>query len=407
MITLSRRAGLKAIAALPLLAAPFSRPARADSQTIKIGVLTDMSSWGRDNGGPGSVYAANAAVREAGGEIGGRKIEILVGDHKMIPDVGVSIARKWFDEDNVDVITDLEHSAIALGVSDLAVRKNRIALMSGPGASEITNARCNARTVQFTYDTYALGKVMAKAIAAQGAKTWYFITADYAFGKQLQADTTRFVEEGGGKVLGASLHPAGTPDFSALLLQAQSSGADVIAFANTGTDCTNCLKQAKEFGLATGGKRIAGLSMFLTDVGAAGLDVAQGAYMTVSDYWDMNPEAAAWSQGYLKSVGMMPTMLQTGTYGALVHYLKAVKAAGTPEAGAVMAKMQELRINDIFTKDAVLRKDGRVVRDMYLAQVKTPAESKKPWDFLKIVQTVPGADAYRPVSESVCGLLKS
>jgi branched-chain amino acid transport system substrate-binding protein len=405
MITLSRRAGLKAAALLPF--AGLATRASAQGKPIRIGVLTDMSSWGRDNGGPGSVYAAQAAANEAGGAVGGQKIEILVGDHKMIPDVGVSIARKWFDEDGVDVITDLENSAIALGVSDLALQKNRIALMSGAGASEITNSRCNARTVQFTYDTYALGKVMAKAISAEGAKTWYFLTADYAYGKQLQADTTRFVEAAGGKVLGASLHPAGTPDFSSLLLQAQASGADVVAFANTGTDCTNCLKQAKEFGLSTGGKRIAGLSMFLTDVHAAGLDVAQHAYMTVSDYWDMNPAAASWCQGYLKSVGMMPTMLQTGTYGAVAHYLKAVKAAGTSEAGAVMEKMQELPINDIFTRNAVLRKDGRVVRDMYLAQVKTPTESKGPWDYLKIVQTVPGADAYRPVSESVCGLLKA
>ena len=403
MTRITRRAMLGAAAAVPFVA----DRARAAGEPVRIGVLTDMSSWGRDNGGPGSVYAAQAAINEAGGTVAGRPVELLVGDHKMIPDVGMTIARKWFDEMGVHAITDLENSAVALGVSDLAKQKDRIALMTGPGASDISNSRCNDREVQFTYDTYALGKVMAKAISAQGAKTWFFITADYAYGKTLEADTTTFLQQAGGKVLGHAVHPSGTADFSALLLQAKASGADVIAFANTGADCTNCLKQAQEFGLTTGGTRVVGLSMFLTDVHAAGLEVAGGAYMTVSDYWDMTPETATWSRAYLAKVGLMPTMLQTGCYGAVRHYLKAVNAAGSTEAGAVMAKMRELPIEDMFTKRAVLRLDGRVERDMYLAQVKTPAQSKGAWDYLRIVQTVPGADCTRPAAESVCPLFKS
>jgi branched-chain amino acid transport system substrate-binding protein len=325
----------------------------------------------------------------------------------MTPDVGIAIARRWLDQDGVLAICDLEHSAIALGTMDLCKQKDRIALMSGPGSSDITNARCNDRAAQFTYDTYALGKVMAKAVAAQGGKKWFFITVDYAFGKTLQADATRFVLESGGQVVGSALHPAGTADFSSLLLQAQSSGADVIALANTGTDCTNCIKQADEFKLTQNGVKIAALSMFLTDVHGAGLKTAKGALMVVADYWDMNKQTAEWCQGYLKAVGLMPTMLQTGTYGAVRHYLKAIKAAGSTDSAAVMDKMRELHVQDIFTKDAVLRKDGRVVRDMYLARVKTPEESKYPWDYLQIVQTVKGEDAYRPLSESVCPLVKA
>ncbi len=403
MSAITRRAVMGAAAAAPFIASRV----RAQTEPVRIGVLTDMSSWGRDNGGPGSVYAAQAAAAEIGNTVAGRPVEILVGDHKMIPDVGMTIARKWFDEMGVHVITDLENSAVALGVSDLAKNKDRIALMTGPGASDISNARCNDREVQFTYDSYALGKVMAKAISAQGAKTWFFITADYSYGKALESDTTTFLTQLGGKVVGHAVHPSGTADFSALLLQAQASGADVIAFANTGADCTNCLKQASEFGLTQGGIRVAGLSMFLTDVHAAGLEVAGGAYMTVSDYWDMNPEAAAWSRAYLAKIGLMPTMLQTGCYGAVHHYLKAVAAAGSTDSGTVMAKMRELPIQDIFTKKATLRLDGRVERDMYLTQVKTPAQSKGPWDYLRIVQTVPGADCTRPASESVCPLFKS
>lgn len=401
-----RRNLLRAAAGASLLAVPALRRSAAQNQPLRIGVLTDMSSWGRDNGGPGSVYAANAAAKDFKGEVAGRKVEIVVGDHKMSPDVGTTIAWKWFDEGGVEVIADVPNSAIALAVSGLCKDKNRIALLSAPGSSELTNTRCNDRTVQFTYNSYATAKVTTTALMAEGAKTWFFITADYAFGKQLQTDATAFIQQAGGKVLGSALHPTGNADFSALLLQAQSSGADVLALANSGTDCTNTLKQAAEFGLTQSRQRMAGLGMFLTDVHAAGLEVAQNTHYTTAFYWDMNPQAAEWSKGYLAQVGLMPTMLQIGVYGAVLHYLKAVAAAGISDAGAVMAKMQELPVKDIFTKEARLRADGQVIRDMYLVRVKTPRQSKAPWDYLEIVRTVSGEDAYRPASESACPLIK-
>lgn len=400
-----RRLLLKGAAVAPLLAAPALRT-KAEPRTLKIGVLTDMSSWGRDNGGPGSVYAANAAAEEFNREVAGRSVEILVGDHRMSPDIGMTIARKWIDADGVEVIADVPNSAIALAVSGLCKQKNRIALLSGAGSSALTNERCNDRTVQFTYNTYATAKVTTEALAAQGAKTWFFITADYAFGKQLQADATAFIQQTGGKVLGHALHPTGTSDFSSLLLQAQASRADVVALANAGTDCTNALKQANEFGLTRSGQKIVALAMFLSDVHAAGLEIAQNTLFTTAFYWDMNPKAAEWSKRYLAQVRLMPTMLQIGVYGAVRHYLRAVQAAGTSDAGAVMAKMQELPITDIFETNAKLRADGQVIRNMYLARVKTPKESKGPWDYLQFVRTVSGAEAFRPASESACPLLK-
>lgn len=400
-----RRTLLKAAAMTALVAAPALR-VRAETRPLRIGVLTDMSSWGRDNGGPGSVYAANAAANEVNRQVAGRAVEVLVGDHQMSPDIGMSIARKWIDEDGVEVIADVPNSAIAFAVSGLCKEKNRIALLSGAGSSELTNSRCNDRTVQFTYNTYATSKVTTNALAAQGAKTWFFITADYTFGKQLEADATAFIQKAGGKVLGHALHPTGTSDFSALLLEAQSSRVDVVALANAGTDCTNALKQAAEFGLNQTGQKIAALAMFSSDVHAAGLQIAQNTLFTTAFYWNMNPQAAEWSKGYLAQVGLMPTMLQIGVYGAVRHYLKAVDAARTSDTATVMAKMQELPVTDIFTASAKLRADGQVIRDMYLARVKTPRESKGPWDDLEIVRTVKGEDAFRPASESACPLLK-
>jgi branched-chain amino acid transport system substrate-binding protein len=398
---LNRRTLLGAASALALPAI-----ARAQAGPIRIGVLTDMSSWGRDNGGPGAVYAVNAAVKEAGGKAAGRPVEVLVGDHKMLPDLGLQIARQWFDE-GVHAITDLENSAVGLAVSALAANKDRIALISGSGSSDITNARCNNRTVAFTYDTYSIAKVTANALAKQGAKTWFFIGADYAFGKQLIADATGFIVAGGGKVLGQALHPPGTSDYSALLLEAQSSKADVIALANTGTDCTNALKQAQEFGVARGGQRMATLAMFDTDVVAAGLQVAQNTLMVTSAWGNMSPEARKWTEGYHGATGLMPTMLQLGDYGVVKHYLKAVDAGGTTDSGPVMAKMQALPIQDIFCRQGTLRADGRVMREMYLMRVKTPEQAKLPYDYLELIETVAPEDAFRPAKDSACPLLKA
>ena len=402
MAQITRRAALAGTAAA--LASPALVRAQ-DNAPLRIGVLTDMSSWGRDNGGAGSVYAANQAAREMKDKLG-RPVEIIVGDHKMTPDLGVQIVRGWFDTGAVDAIADVPHSAIALAVSGLAAEKDRIALFSGPGSSDITGSRCNARTVQFTYDTYATTKVATTALMAEGAKSFYFIVVDYAFGRSLQQDATAAIQKAGGKALGAVTHPAGTTDFSSLLLQAKASGADVIALCNSGQDCTNALKQAAEFGITRDGTRMTGLGMFLTDVHGAGLAIAQNTVFATSSYWNMNPETTAWSKAYFAQVGMMPTMLHAGTYGVVLHYLRAVQAAGGKDSATVMAKMRELPINDAFVKDARLRADGRVVRDMYLARVKTPAESKAPWDYLELVRTVKAEDAVRPVAESACPLLK-
>ena len=389
------------------LATPVRGPARAQGGgPIRVGVLTDMSSWGRDNGGPGAVYAVNQAVKEAGGSVLGRPVEVLVGDHKMLPDLGLSIAREWFDR-GVDAITDLENSAVGLAVSALAASKDRLCLISGSGSSDITNGRCNNRTVAFTYDTYSIAKVTANALAQQGAKTWFFIGADYAFGKQLIADATMFITAGGGKVLGTALHPAGTTDFSALLLQAQSSKADVVALANTGTDCTNALKQAQEFGVARGGQRVVTLAMFDTDVIAAGLGVAQNTLMVTSAWGNMSAEARTWTEGYFAATRLMPTMLQLGDYGVVTHWLKAMAAAGTAEAGPVMAKMQAMPIKDLFCRGGTLRADGRVMREMYLMRVKTPEQAVMPYDYLELIGTVAAEDAFRPVKDSVCPLLKT
>ncbi len=401
---LSRRA--LAQAGLGLLALPAIRPARA-AAPLRLGVLVDMSSWGRDTGGPASVVAAQMAAEEMGGSVGGRPIEILGGDHRMNPDLGVQIARGWIDNQDVQAIVDVPNSALGLAISGFCKEKNRLALLSGPGASAITNQACNVNTVQFTYDTYALAHVTGAALVAEGAKSWYFITADYAFGHQLQADATAFIEKAGGKVLGHALHPTGASDFSSVLLAAQASKADVVAFANAGQDTDNGVKQAAEFGIGQrlNGQRIAALLMFIADVHAIGLPVAQGIMLTTASYWNLNAETRAWSERFFARTKVMPTMEQTGTYGVVLHYLKAVAKVGT-DPQAVMAEMRAMPINDVFVKNGYLRPDGRVIRDMYLVRVKSPAESKEPWDYYEIVRTVKGEDAFRPLADSLCPLVK-
>jgi branched-chain amino acid transport system substrate-binding protein len=399
-----RRSVLGAAAGASLLAAPWVRRAAA-AEPIRLGVLVDMSSWGRDTGGPGSVVAAQMAAEEMGGQIAGRPIEILSGDHQMKTDVGLEIARNWIDTKNALAIVDVPNSAIGIAISGLAKQKNRLALLSGAGSSAITDKLCNANTVQFTYDTYALAKVTTQALSALGAKTWYFITADYSFGHQLQADATRFIQEAGGRVLGAALHPTGTSDFSSQLLAAQASKADAIALANAASDTVNTIKQAAEFGIgeSRNGQRVAALLMFLSDVHGLGLEAAQGTLMTTACYWNMNAQTRAWSERFFARAKVMPNMEQAGTYGVVLHYLKAVAKVGT-DPQAAMRQMQAMPINDVFFKGTV-RADGRALHDMYLAQVKRPSESKEAWDYLKILKTVGGDQAFRPVSESSCPLL--
>jgi branched-chain amino acid transport system substrate-binding protein len=394
--------------ALALSTTAVSTPslAQVSDDVVRIGVLTDLSSWGRDNSGPGSVEAAKMAVEEFGKTVLGKPIEIISADHQMKSDVGVQIARNWFDNGKVDAVVDIPNSAIAIAVHNLARERNRIALLSGPGSSALTDELCSPNTVQFTYDTYALSKVTASAVVAEGGKSWYFITADYAFGSQLENDATRFIKASGGTVVGGVRHPTNTADFSSFALQAQNSKANVVAFANAGQDTDNSIKQAGEFGLVKGGQKLVGLLMFDTDVHAIGLDAAQGTYLTTASYWNMDDKTRAWSKKFFAKTNVMPTMIQTGVYGSVLHYLKAIKAAGTDDPAKVMAKMRELPIEDTFVHGGKLREDGRVIRDMYLAKVKKPSESKEPWDYLDIVKTVKGEDAYRPVSESKCPLLK-
>ncbi|HXQ06164.1 MAG TPA: ABC transporter substrate-binding protein [Bradyrhizobium sp.] len=380
--------------------------AQISDDAVRIGVLTDLSSWGRDNSGPGSVEAARMAVEEFGPTVLGKPIQIISADHQMKTDVGTQIAREWFDNGKVDAVVDIPNSGIAIAVHNMAKERNRIALLSGPGASSLTDELCSPNTVHFAYDTYALSKVTASAVIKEGGKSWFFITADYAFGQQLEKDANRFIKELGGTVLGSVRHPTNTADFSSFALQAQSSKANVVAFANAGQDTDNAIKQSGEFGLVQGGQKLVGLLMFDTDVHAIGLQAAQGTYMTTPSYWNMDDNTRAWSKKFFAKTGVMPTMIHTGVYGSVLHYLKAIRAAGTDDPAQVMAKMRELPIEDVFVHGGTLRADGRVIRDMYLARVKQPSASKKPWDYLDIVKTVKGEDAYRPVSESKCPLLK-
>jgi branched-chain amino acid transport system substrate-binding protein len=395
-----------ALAAVLSLIAVSAANAQISNDVVRIGVLTDLSSWGRDNSGPGSVEAAKMAVEEFGPTVLGKPIEIISADHQMKVDVGAQTARGWFDKDNVDAVVDIPNSGIAIAVHNLARERNKIALLSGPGASSLTDELCSPNTVHFTYDTYALSKVTAAAVVKQGGKSWFFVTADYAFGHQLESDATRFIKEMGGTILGSVRHPTNTADFSSFALQAQNSKADVVAFANAGQDTDNAIKQSGEFGLVKGGQKLVGLLMFDTDVHAIGLEAAQGTYLTTASYWNMDEATRAWSKKFFARTKGMPTMIQTGVYGSVLHYLKAIKAAGTDDPSKVMAKMRELPIEDTFVHGGKLREDGRVIRDMYLARVKKPSESKEPWDYLEIVQTVKGEDAYRPLSESKCPLLK-
>lgn len=397
----------RTILALAITVATASNAsAQISNDVVRIGVLTDLSSWGRDNSGPGSVEAAKMAVEEFGPTVLGKPIEIVGADHQMKTDVGLQIVRDWFDNGKVDAVADIPNSGIAIAVHNMVRERNKIALLSGPGASSLTDELCSPNTVHFSYDTYALSKVTASAVVKEGGKSWFFVTADYAFGQQLEKDATRFIKELDGKVLASVRHPTNTADFSSFVLQAQNSRADVVAFANAGQDTDNAIKQSGEFGLVQAGQTLVGLLMFETDVHAVGLQAAQGTYMTTASYWNMDDKTRAWSKRFFAKTNVMPTMIHTGVYGSVLHYLKAIKAAGTDDPAAVMAKMRELPVEDTFVHGGKLREDGRVIRDMYLARVKKPSDSKEPWDYLEIVKTIRGEDAYRPVSESQCTLLK-
>jgi branched-chain amino acid transport system substrate-binding protein len=389
---------------LLLLAALLASAAAPASAQVKIGVLSDMNSLYADITGKGTGVAARMAAEDFGPVLG-KPVEIVTADHENKPDVAVNIVRNWYDNEGVDMVTDGGSSAVALAVEEVSRQKHKLVLFNGPASSDITGKNCSAYAAHWNYDTYALSHVTGSAVVKAGGKSWFFIGADYAFGHALERDTAQVVESEGGKVLGAVYAPINTSDFSSFLLQAQASKADIVGLANAGGDTTNSIKQGSEFGITRGGQKFAALLMFITDVNALGLKAAQGLQFTTAFYWDQNDETRAFSQRFIKEVGHMPTMVQAGVYSATLHYLKAIKALGNKDPLQVMAKMREMPINDFMTHNGRLRIDGRVVRDMYLVEVKKPEESKGPWDYLKIVNTVPGDKAYRPLDAGGCPLV--
>ena len=372
---------------------------------VKLGVLTDETGVFSSLSGEGSIEATRMAVEDFGGKAAGKPIEIIHADHQNKTDIGASIARRWMDVDGVDVIIDVPNSAIVLAVQQLAKEKNRVLLVSTAGTADLTGKACSPVGVHWTWDTYAFAASSAKSIVQRGGNSWFFLTADFAFGHAMQRDATRFIEAAGGKVVGGVSHPLNNADFASFLLQAQSSRAKVVALANGGTDMTNSIKQAAEFGIPQGGQRLAALAAFITDVHAVGLAGAQGLLLTTSFYWDRTEESRQWSKRFFERRGVIPTQTQAGVYSAVTHYLKAVDALGSDEAKAVVAKMRDMPIHDFFADRGFIRLDGRMVHDMYLVEVKKPEESRYPWDYYKILQTIPGEEAFRPMGDGGCPLL--
>jgi branched-chain amino acid transport system substrate-binding protein len=380
--------------------------AQISDDIVRIGVLNDQSNVYADLGGPGSVIAARMAIEDVGGKVLGKPIDMLVADHQSKADVGASIARQWFDSDKVDLVIGFDNSSVALAVEQVAFQKNRIAIAGAIGTTAFTGKACTPNEAAWVYDAYALTNTLARSVVGRGQNTWFFITVDYSLGHSLEADATAAVVASGGKVLGSARHPLNTADFSAYLLQAQASGAKVVALANAGGDMTNSIKQANEFGLANAGQTIVSLLTFITDVNSVGLKAAQGLTFVTAFYWDRDDESRAWSKRFFELHKRMPTMAQAAIYSAIRHYLRAIEAVGTDEAKAVMAKMRDIPVNDFYAKNGKVREDGRMVHDMYFVQVKKPEESTRPRDYYKILSTIPGDQAFRPLDEGGCPLVK-
>jgi branched-chain amino acid transport system substrate-binding protein len=378
---------------------------KLSDNAIRIGFITDMSGVYADIDGSGGVTAIQMAIDDFKAKNPGLTIELFNADHQNKADIASAKAREWFDQKGLDLLIGGTNSAASLAMKAVALEKKKPFISIGAGASSLTNEECTPYTVHYAYDTYALATVTGGAVVRAGGKTWFFLTADYAFGKTLQNDTAAVVIANGGKVLGDIRHPLNASDFSSFMLQAQSSGAQILGLANAGGDTINSIKAANEFGV-TKTMKLAGLLMFNTDVHSLGLALAQGLYMTDAWTWNQSAESRAWAQRYFAKVKAMPSAVQAGDYSAVTQYLLAVKAAGTDDGDAVMAQLKKARINDMFTQDGYIRADGRMIHDMRLVQVKTPAESKEPWDYVKLVEIVPGDKAFRPASESKCPLIK-
>jgi branched-chain amino acid transport system substrate-binding protein len=383
-----------------------AKKGKFSDNVVKIGVLTDMTGYYSDLAGPGSVLAAQMAVEDFGGKVAGMPIQVINADHQNKADIASNTARKWFDEEKVDVIADLVSSSTAGAVMPVAAEKKRITLLSGPATTAFTGEKCTPYNVHYTYNNWALANGTGREVVRQGGDSWYFVTADYIFGKSLEEDTSKVVKAAGGKVLGAARHPSpGTTDFSSYLLQAQASGAKIIGLANAGADTVNCIKQAKEFGV-TPKQSLAGLLVFISDIHSLGLETAKGMYLTTSFYWDLNDDTRKWSQKFFARHKKMPTMVHAGVYSAVTQYLNAVKAVGTDDADQVIAKMKATPVKDFFTKNGRIGPDGLHRHEMYLVRVKSPDQSKKPWDYYEIVKTIPPEEAFPSVEAQACPLVK-
>jgi branched-chain amino acid transport system substrate-binding protein len=402
------RSSLATLAATLFVAAPgLSSAAELSGDAVRLGVMNDMSGLYADISGKGGVEAARMAVEDFGGKVLGKPIEVVGADHQNKPDVGAAIARRWYDSEGVDAIFDVPTSSVALAVQEITRdRPSRVAVFSGPASSDITGKACAPNTIHWTYDTYALANGTGGAIVANGGTTWFFLTADYAFGHALERDTANVVKAKGGKVLGVVRHPLGTLDFASYLLQAQASGAKIVGLANAGGDTINAIKQAANFGIVQQGQKLAGLLIFVSDIHSLGLETAQGLQLTSPFYWNMNDAARAWSKRFKERTGSMPTMVQAGIYTGVLHYLKAVKAAKTDDGKEVASEMKRTPINDFMSKDVKIRADGRPLRDFYLFEVKAPSESEGEWDYYRQLRRIPAEDAARPLAESECPLVK-
>lgn len=409
MTTYKRSAVLGAIlAASTMLSAPAAFAEGISGDVVKIGVMNDQSGPYADNGGPGTVEAARMAIEDFGGEVNGKKIELVIADDQNKPDIGAAIAQKWVDEEGVDAIVGGSASSIAIAIQKMMAEKKKPYMLAGTASSGLTNDACSPMGMQWVLDTYSLAKGVIKSMLAEGNDSYYFITVDYTFGKQWQADATKFIEDGGGKVLGSVLHPLNNNDFSSYLLQAQASGAKVIVLANSGADFANAVKQAQEFGIQAGGQKVVALGLQINQVHGIGLDAVKGMSLVTPGYWDLNDETRAFAERFKKRFrDRIPNETMSGTYSAITHYLKAVKETGTDEGEPVVAKMHEMPINDFQMKDVKIRADGQVMRPMYAVTVKAPDQVKQPYDYYTVTATIPAEDVWRPASESNCPLLKS
>ncbi len=382
-----------------------SASAQVSGDTVKIGLITDMSGLYSDIDGQGGAEAIKMAIADFGGTVLGKKIEFVGADHQNKADIAASRAREWFDRDGVDMLIGGSNSGTNLAMSKVALEKKKVFISVGAGTARLTNEECTPFTIHYAYDTVALAKGTGAAVVKQGGKSWYFLTADYAFGASLEGDTSAVVKASGGNVLGAIKHPLSASDFSSFLLQAQASKAQILGLANAGGDTINAIKAANEFGI-TKTMKLAGLLMFITDVHALTLDLTKGMYLTDSWYWDQNEESRTWARRYFGKMKKMPSSVQAADYSAALQYLNAVKAAGTDNSEKVLAQLRAMKINDMYAKNGTIRGDGSMIHDMYLMQVKEPSEAKYPWDYYKVVQTIPGEQAFTTKAESKCSLWK-